>query len=296
MAENKKSFVLYADMMSMVEKLPPDKAGLLFLHILKYVNDLNPVSNDVLVDIAFEPIKMQLKRDLAKWGETRQTRSETGRLGGIASGIARSKTKQNEATVNLTKQNEANEAVNVNDSVNVSVSVNDTVTVNTINLDNAETSSAVIDENILIEDEVIETETISFEEPKTVKKEKKGSAEKKESPFMNRCKDIFMDWYRQNRQNYIWKPMDDKALGGVINQLKQSLTNDKNEKPSSEKVIDLLKVLLNKLPDWYKQNANSVSNINSSYNNIINQIKNERTKNKSVAITASDIMAKYYKP
>lgn len=165
-----------------------------------------------------------------------------------------------------------------------------------INLKNAEINSAVIDENILIEDEVIETETISFEEPKTEKKEKKGSAEKKESPFMNQCKQIFLDYYENNGQKYIWKPMDDRALGGVISQLKKSLTNDKNEQPSADRVIDLLKALLTKLPDWYKQNANSVSNINSSYNNIINQIKNERTKNKSVASTASDIMAKYYKP
>ena len=81
MAENKKSFVLYSDMMSMVEKLPPDKAGMLFLHILKYVNDLNPVSDDVLVDIAFEPIKMQLKRDLTKWGAKKEKQSEGGKLG-----------------------------------------------------------------------------------------------------------------------------------------------------------------------------------------------------------------------
>lgn len=112
---------------------------------------------------------------------------------------------------------------------------------------------------------------------------------------MNQCKQIFLEYYASNRQKYIWKPMDDKALGGVISQLKKSLTNDKNEQPSAEKVIDLLKVLLNKLPKWYQENANSVSNINASYNNIINQIKNERKKQQPISASVSDIMSKYYR-
>jgi hypothetical protein len=40
--KDKKSFVLYCDLLHTVEKLPDDKAGLLFKHILKYVNDLDP--------------------------------------------------------------------------------------------------------------------------------------------------------------------------------------------------------------------------------------------------------------
>jgi hypothetical protein len=121
MASGKKSFVLYCDLIHTLEKLPNDKAGELFKHILNYVNDLNPISNDLVLNIAFEPIKQQLKRDLDKWEkEIKPKRTESGRLGGLKSGEARrSKTKQNEAIASNLKQNEANEAVNVNVNVNV---------------------------------------------------------------------------------------------------------------------------------------------------------------------------------
>lgn len=123
MAQGKKSFVLYCDLIHTVDKLPDDKAGQLFKHILAYVNDLNPLTDDLIVNIAFEPIKQQLKRDLQKWEtEIKPKRSEAGRLGGLKSGEARrSKTKQNEANASNSKQNEANEAVNVNVSVNDNV-------------------------------------------------------------------------------------------------------------------------------------------------------------------------------
>ena len=116
MAAGKKSFVLYSDLIHTIEKMPDDKAGQLFKHILAYVNDLNPVANDLIIELTFEPIKQQLKRDLQRWEkEIKPKRSESGRLGGIKSGEARrSKTKQNEANASNAKQNEANEAVNVN--------------------------------------------------------------------------------------------------------------------------------------------------------------------------------------
>ena len=42
MAENKKSFILYCDLIHTIEKMPNEKAGELFKHILMYVNDKNP--------------------------------------------------------------------------------------------------------------------------------------------------------------------------------------------------------------------------------------------------------------
>lgn len=120
MANGKKSFVLYCDLIHTIEKMPDEKAGQLFKHILAYVNDQNPTTNDLIIELTFEPIKQQLKRDLQKWEtEIKPKRSESGRLGGIKSGEARrSKTKQNEANASNAKQNEANEAVNVNVNVN----------------------------------------------------------------------------------------------------------------------------------------------------------------------------------
>lgn len=118
MADNKKSFVLYADIIHTISILDDATAGKLFKHILDYVNDKNPVSDNMLVNISFEPIKQQLKRDLQKWDEIRSKRAEAGSIGGHSK-AKRSKTKQNVANAKSAKQSVANVAVNVNDNVNV---------------------------------------------------------------------------------------------------------------------------------------------------------------------------------
>ncbi len=83
MAEEKKSFVLYVDLIHTIRKLPDDKAGALFKHILRYVNDENPITDDFIVDLTFEPIKNQFKRDLKKWEKSREDKSYNGRLGNL---------------------------------------------------------------------------------------------------------------------------------------------------------------------------------------------------------------------
>ena len=83
MAENKKSFILYCDLIHTIEKMPNDKAGELFKHILMYVNDKNPETNDLITNLTFEPIKQQLKRDLKKFEEVKEIKSTGGRLGNL---------------------------------------------------------------------------------------------------------------------------------------------------------------------------------------------------------------------
>jgi len=80
MAENKKSFVLYSDLKHVLQKLPDETAGKLFKLILAYVNDENPVVDDLLLDVLFEPIKQQFKRDLVKWESMREKRSQAGTI------------------------------------------------------------------------------------------------------------------------------------------------------------------------------------------------------------------------
>ena len=119
MAENKKSFVLYSDSQGLVNQLPDDVAGRLLKHIYAYVNDENPISNELLLNVAFEPIKMQLKRDLIKW----ETQIEQRRNAGLRSAEIR---KRNATSVN---ERSISSTDNVNDNVNdnVSVNVNDNV-------------------------------------------------------------------------------------------------------------------------------------------------------------------------
>lgn len=82
MAENKKSFVLYCDLIHTVRKMPKDKVADLFLHILAYVNDENPTTDDMIIDLTFEPIKQQLKRDLKRYEAIVERNRSNGLKGG----------------------------------------------------------------------------------------------------------------------------------------------------------------------------------------------------------------------
>lgn len=89
MAEDKKSFILYSDLIGVVGKLiekdrknKTNNAGEFFYHILQYVCDLEPEPINDTIDLVFDPVKSQLKRDLKKW-EARSDRSrENGAKGG----------------------------------------------------------------------------------------------------------------------------------------------------------------------------------------------------------------------
>jgi hypothetical protein len=112
MAKDKKSFILYCDAIHTVEKLSDTDAGQLLKHLLRYVNDQNPTTDNPLVEIAFEPIKQQLKRDLVKFEDVKVKRSEAGKAGA-------NKRWQEIANANKGIQTIANIAVNDNDNVNV---------------------------------------------------------------------------------------------------------------------------------------------------------------------------------
>jgi hypothetical protein len=82
MAKDKKSFILYCDQQGVFNQLPDEIAGKLIKHIFAYVNDENPVSTELLINIAFEPIKLQLKRDLKKYDEYIDKQRVNGSKGG----------------------------------------------------------------------------------------------------------------------------------------------------------------------------------------------------------------------
>jgi len=117
MANGKKSIVLYTDLIYTVNKLTDVKAGKLFKHILRYVNDENPQTNDMIINIAFEPIKQQLKRDLQKWEGIREKRS----LAGKASAKSKKQKPTKSTSVKSVEQKPTKSTVNVNVSVNDNV-------------------------------------------------------------------------------------------------------------------------------------------------------------------------------
>ena len=128
MAENKKSFVLYSDSKSIIDLLTNEQAGLLLKTLFAYVNDENP-KIDNSIALVFEMIKLQLKRDLKKWEQTKEVRSAAGKASAEAKRLAKLKeqTSTNSTNVDFVQQTSTNSTVSVNDSVSVSVSVNDSV-------------------------------------------------------------------------------------------------------------------------------------------------------------------------
>lgn len=120
MAEGKKSFVLYCDIKHTVDHLTDDQAGKLFKHIIDYVNDKNPESSDIIITLAFEPIKQQLKRDLKKWVGYVEKQRDNGKKGGRPPLIK--ETQKTQAFLDKPKK-----AANVSVDVNVNDNVTDTV-------------------------------------------------------------------------------------------------------------------------------------------------------------------------
>lgn len=112
MAEDKKGFILYADQKALFEQLSNEKAGELIKFIFAYVNDENPISEDIIINLAFTPIKQQLKRDLVKFNEIKCKRSEAGKLG--MAKRWQSITNDNKALQTITN-------ITVNDNVNDNV-------------------------------------------------------------------------------------------------------------------------------------------------------------------------------
>jgi hypothetical protein len=121
MAEGKKSILIYSDWKHTFEALTDAEAGQLIKHLLAYVNDENPKTDNRIVQIAFEPMKQHLKRDLVKYEQIKDKRSEAGK-------ISAEKKKQNQqvlTSVESVQQTSTNSTVNdnVNDNVIIDKSI-----------------------------------------------------------------------------------------------------------------------------------------------------------------------------
>ena len=126
MAEEKKGFILYADQIELFNQLPNDKAGELIKHIFLYVNDEKPKTDDLIINLAFTPIKKQFQRDLEKWEKTRQGRSLAGKASAEARRLKKEQAQQESTNSTNVK---SVEEIPTNPTVNDTVNVNDNVTV-----------------------------------------------------------------------------------------------------------------------------------------------------------------------
>ena len=115
MAKDKKSFLIYCDIIKTIDHLTNEEKGILFQHLLEYVNDLDPVLEDRVLLSVWKPIELQLKRDLKKYEDVKEKRSEAGKAG-----------------ANKRWQNIANDSKRIQSIANIAVTDNVTVTDNVI--------------------------------------------------------------------------------------------------------------------------------------------------------------------
>ncbi len=146
MAENKKSFIFYCDWKDTFDQLPDEKAGELIKHLLAYVNDENPKTDDILINAVFANIRNALKRDLVKFEEIKLKRSESGKLGGRP----KKQTKAKKPNAFTEKQSKAKKADSVNENVSVTVSVNDNDKIKKV-IKSGETSSHTLCKNVFLD-------------------------------------------------------------------------------------------------------------------------------------------------
>lgn len=116
---DKKSFILYSELIHTIKHLPDKDAGMLFKMILNYVNGIEYKTDDTLLKIAFEPIKQNLQRDHEKYEKYIQKQRDNGKRGGRPK-----KAKQTQKTQAFFSKPKKADNVNDNDNVNVNDNVN----------------------------------------------------------------------------------------------------------------------------------------------------------------------------
>lgn len=126
MAKEKRSFILYTDLLATVKKMvikdrenKTNNGGEFFLHLLQYVSDENPEPINDIVELTFEGVKQQLKRDLLKYEGKRIQQSEAGKASAEAKRLAKEIEDKKRSTDSTNV-----EIPSTNPTVSVSVNVN----------------------------------------------------------------------------------------------------------------------------------------------------------------------------
>lgn len=122
MADGKKSIIVYADWMDKFEELTDDEAGRLIKHFFRFVNDLDPIAPDRTTKLMFIDIQNSLKRDLNKWENIKEKRSEAGKASAAAKKKAKLIQQKETKSTSVKKAQQTSTKSTVSDSVNVSVS------------------------------------------------------------------------------------------------------------------------------------------------------------------------------
>lgn len=287
MAENKKSFVAYSDWKNIFDMLSNEEAGILTKHLFSYVNDENPELEDRVLKMAFEPMKLQLKRDLKKYEGELEKKSINGRLGNLKrwnldlyDNVVMDKMTLEDAEkiANYRKTSHSDKIIapiadidTVTDTVTDNVNVNDIVTVTD--------SKSHYSDKSEFDDNKKNTVPNSLKNPKQ-EKEKKSSAKKKETELQH-WKVIVEQWFNFYKCHFVVSPtfnaVDGKHLKSIIERCeKLAKAKDTAEQieflwPEDRALRTFEKFLLNAWSDKWLQEHFLLKNLSSNFDAIINK-------------------------
>jgi hypothetical protein len=113
------------------------------------------------------------------------------------------------------------------------------------------------------------------------KKEKKPA-----NPVFVACVHI---WVKEVHPGWTFKPVDGKALNGIIAQMRSYSIKNREVEPSEEQLVIFFKHITTHLPAFYKSQTLSV--INSKFDPIIDEIKTGRNPNQPARQSGWDFAA-----
>lgn len=300
MAENKKSFILYVDLIHTVSKLPNDKAGELFKHVLEYVNGNNPETDDLIIQLTFEPIKQQLIRDHNKYLETKDFKKNAGILGNLKrwhpdlfDSVSKGSMSLEEAIIiaenRKTSQTDSylsQPIANIADNVNDNDSVND---------NKVSENEFSVSENInFIDQNTDPLETKSKTKKPKAKKVPGTDAKKIPHPSYGFIKDRFLNYYEfEKKTPYYFEAKDGEKINKIISKLK-TLVKVKTPNITKEQEPDAINrsfnYIVRNMNDKFVIENLSLSMIDSKFNEIIAKIKQPKTETKeSTSITVTTL-------
>jgi len=249
MAENKKSVLLYCDIINTIEKLDNETAGELFKHYLRYVNDLDPKTENLLVEIAFEPIKQNLKRDLVKWETKKEGYSKAGKASAEAKRIKKEELTnvQRSSTKSTNVENVKTNSTNSTVKDNVNVIVTDTVKVKEI----------VINNNILLS-------SLDFQ-----------SKEIQQNEF-NRISFSFWKLFKEVSKTKKTKNLDKATLEDWAKTVRLMIENDERTLEEIQSIYKFLKV-----DEFWQTNCQTIHKVRSSFEQLyLNSKKTNQSNGK----------------
>jgi len=122
-------------------------------------------------------------------------------------------------------------------------------------------------------------ETDPPKEPEKKEKRKKVAAKKEKSleekSLHAKCKVVYESWCLKTDRVFDWNGMQAKSLNLITDKIRKGYFEKFKAESTDEKIIEGFTLIMDHLPDWYKENDFSLATINSKYSGIINQIKSK---------------------